>query len=157
MCLKLGTSLETLNKFNKITLNNLQLFLAKAKYRCYLSSSVFDVSNKFGTVFPWGAPLLGARGNFLSYWHPRTFGEFDPGTFATPLCVILELVCPKMGLIYLSFLFTPHNSSNNNDFCNLLNLATKESLFTFKNKFYIQRDGVAMGSPLGPIFANIFL
>ena len=44
-----------------------------------------------------------------------------------------------------------------NDFRNLLNLATKESLFTFNNTFYIQVDGVAMGSPLGPILANIFL
>ena len=39
----------------------------------------------------------------------------------------------------------------------LLNLATKESIFTFNNKFYIQVDGVAMSSPLGPILTNIFL
>ena len=44
-----------------------------------------------------------------------------------------------------------------NDFHDLLNLATRESFFTFNNKFYIQVDGVAMGSPLGPILANIFL
>ena len=44
-----------------------------------------------------------------------------------------------------------------NDFRDLLNLATKESIFTFNNKFYIELDGVAMGSPLGPIMANIFL
>ena len=44
-----------------------------------------------------------------------------------------------------------------NDFRDLINLATKESFFTFSNKFYIQVDGVAMGSPLGPILANIFL
>ena len=43
-----------------------------------------------------------------------------------------------------------------NDFRDLLNLATKESFFSFNNKFYIQVDGVAMGSPLGPILANIF-
>ena len=43
-----------------------------------------------------------------------------------------------------------------NDFRDLQNLATKESFFTF-NKFYTQVDGVAMGSPLGPILANIFL
>ena len=36
-------------------------------------------------------------------------------------------------------------------------MGTKESSFTFSNKFYIQVDGVAMGSPLGPILANIFL
>ena len=44
-----------------------------------------------------------------------------------------------------------------NDFRDLLNFATKESFFTFNNKFYIELDGVAMGSPLGPIMANIFL
>ena len=44
-----------------------------------------------------------------------------------------------------------------NDFRDLLNLATKESFFTFNNKFYIQVDGVAMGSPLGPVLASIFL
>ena len=44
-----------------------------------------------------------------------------------------------------------------NDFCDLINLATKESFFTFNNKFYIQIDGVAMKTPLGPIMAHIFL
>ena len=44
-----------------------------------------------------------------------------------------------------------------NDFCDLLNFATKESFFMFNNKFYVQVDGVAMGSPQGPILANIFL
>ena len=43
-----------------------------------------------------------------------------------------------------------------NDFRDLLNLATKESFFTFNNKFYIQVDGVAMWSPLTPILAKIF-
>ena len=36
-------------------------------------------------------------------------------------------------------------------------LATKELFFSFNNKFYIQVDNVAMGSPLGPTLANIFL
>ena len=44
-----------------------------------------------------------------------------------------------------------------NDCRDLLHLATKESFFTFNNKFYIQVDGVAMGSPLGPILASISL
>ena len=29
--------------------------------------------------------------------------------------------------------------------------------FTFNNKIYIQNDGVAMGSPLDPVLANIFM
>ena len=36
-------------------------------------------------------------------------------------------------------------------------MASKESFFTFNNKFYVQVDGVAIGSPPGPISANIFL
>ena len=44
-----------------------------------------------------------------------------------------------------------------NEFRNLLELATKESLILFDNQYYKQIDGVAMGSPLGPTLANIFL
>ena len=43
------------------------------------------------------------------------------------------------------------------EFENLLCLATQESYFTFKDILYKQKDGVAMGSPLGPTIANVFL
>ena len=43
------------------------------------------------------------------------------------------------------------------DLKTLLELATKESLFMFDHQYYRQLDGVAMGSPLGPTLANIFL
>ena len=43
------------------------------------------------------------------------------------------------------------------EFQHLLRLATKESLFIFDGEIYSQTDGVAMGSPLGPTLANIFL
>ena len=42
-------------------------------------------------------------------------------------------------------------------FRNLLYVATKESFFMFKNKFYKQIDGAAMGSPLGSALAKIFM
>ena len=42
-------------------------------------------------------------------------------------------------------------------FNNLLSLAVKNCHFTFNGQIYQQIDGVAMGSPLGPLFANIFL
>ena len=32
-----------------------------------------------------------------------------------------------------------------------------ESIFIFDGKFYEQRDGVAMGFPLGPTLANVFM
>ena len=38
----------------------------------------------------------------------------------------------------------------------LLYLCTKHVHFKFNNEIYIQRDGVAMGSSLGPL-ANIFM
>ena len=45
---------------------------------------------------------------------------------------------------------------NKFEFENLLLLATQESYFIF-NVFYKQKDSVAMGSPLGPTMANVFL
>ena len=51
---------------------------------------------------------------------------------------------------------TVHNL-NKDQFKCLLTLATKESYFLFDGELYQQVDGVAMGSPLGPTLANIFL
>ena len=39
----------------------------------------------------------------------------------------------------------------------LLEFATKKSHFLFDGRYYDQIDGVAMGSPLGPVLANIFM
>ena len=39
----------------------------------------------------------------------------------------------------------------------LLILCTKNVHFTYNNNTYIQNDGVAMGSPLGPVLAGIFM
>ena len=39
----------------------------------------------------------------------------------------------------------------------LLYLCTKNAHFTLNNKTYLQVDGVAMDSPLGPVLANIFM
>ena len=39
----------------------------------------------------------------------------------------------------------------------LLTLCTKNVHFSFNNEIYIQIDGVAMGSPLGPVIENIFM
>ena len=46
---------------------------------------------------------------------------------------------------------------NRSQFKSLLEIATKNSFFVFNNKYYQQIDGVAMGSPLGPTLANVFL
>ena len=39
----------------------------------------------------------------------------------------------------------------------LLNAANKNQLFQFNGNLYEQTDGVAMGSPLGPLLANVFM
>ena len=39
----------------------------------------------------------------------------------------------------------------------LLQICTKELHFTFDGKVYQQIDGVCMGSPLGPVLANVFM
>ena len=43
------------------------------------------------------------------------------------------------------------------DMTKLLNLACKDTLFLFNGVYYNQIDGVTMGSPLGPPFANSFM
>lgn len=49
------------------------------------------------------------------------------------------------------------NGLNKSQLKTLITLATKQSFFLFNNEFYCQKDGVSMGSPLGPTLANIFL
>ena len=43
------------------------------------------------------------------------------------------------------------------EFKTLLSLASKESYFFFNEVLHKQKDGVAVGSPLGPTVANAFL
>ena len=43
------------------------------------------------------------------------------------------------------------------NFRHLLTLAVMDNYFIFDNVLYMQIDGMAMGSPLGPTFANIFM
>ena len=43
------------------------------------------------------------------------------------------------------------------DLVDLLKAATKNQLFQFDGSLYEQTDGVAMGSPLGPLLANVFM
>ena len=49
------------------------------------------------------------------------------------------------------------NGISRGDFKRLLELSTKGTVFYFNGLYYKQKDGVAMGSPLGPALANTFL
>ena len=62
--------------------------------------------------------------------------------------------------ICIDDLFCDTNTIHNldrNDMRELLTLAAYDSFFIFDQVMYRQTDGVAMGSPLGPILANSFL
>ena len=50
-----------------------------------------------------------------------------------------------------------NTDTSRSDMKELLYLCTKNVHFSFDNNSYIQNDGVAMGSPMGSILANIFM
>ena len=52
---------------------------------------------------------------------------------------------------------TIYHNFNATDFKKLLELAVLDTAFIFNGKAYMQTEGVSMGSPLGPSFANIFM
>ena len=52
---------------------------------------------------------------------------------------------------------TPNIDITKKDLKKLFEFATKQTHFSFNNELYDQIDGVAMGSPLAPILANLFL
>ena len=47
--------------------------------------------------------------------------------------------------------------NNRKQFKKVLGFATKDNLLSLNNSLFSQQDGVAMGSPLGPMLANIFM
>ncbi|CAF3164199.1 unnamed protein product [Rotaria sp. Silwood2] len=49
------------------------------------------------------------------------------------------------------------NCKNRYEMKCLLETSTKETHFTFDNKIYSQINGITMGSPLGPLFADIYM
>jgi hypothetical protein len=61
-----------------------------------------------------------------------------------------------LDMVYTGDVKLFHNLERN-ELKKLLVMCTQESHFQFNGKFYDQIDGVAMGSPLGPLFANVFI
>ena len=61
--------------------------------------------------------------------------------------------------IAINLIFNPNPNLNitRKELKKLFLFATSQTHFIFNSKFYNQIDGVAMGSPLAPVLANIFM
>ena len=69
-----------------------------------------------------------------------------------PLAETIDICCDELFKTE-----TLVSGMNKGEFKRLLEYATKEMVFLYNGSYYKQIEGVAMGSPLGPILANIFL
>ena len=81
--------------------------------------------------------------------------SFDVKSLFTniPLSFTLNLILES---IYVDN-STEWNGLNKSRLLKLLSWSTKNTTFQFNNKFYKQLDGVAMGSPIGPLLADVMM
>ena len=70
------------------------------------------------------------------------------------LRLVIVLLSVKIGKL---FNHNPNLNITKKELKKLFLFATSQTHIIFNGKFYNQIDGVAMGSPLAPILANIFL
>ena len=85
----------------------------------------------------------------------RTLASFDAKNLFTniPLKFTIDIILRKLFPDSETKLF----GMNKNQFKKLLNWTCINGTLQFNGKFYQQIDGVAMGSPLAPAFADIFM
>lgn len=101
---------------------------------------VFDFVNKIGSINPVDNKYLVSFDVESLFTNVPTKETID---------IILERVYTKNTEAF--------HGLNRQQLENLLTICTQKSHFQFGGEFYDQIDGVAMGSPLGPLFANIFM
>ena len=83
----------------------------------------------------------------------RFLVSFDVHSLFTniPLEEIIKLAADLIKTSY------PNLKISSDNLTKLFKFATCETDFSFNGKFYDQIDGVAMGSPLAPVLANLFM
>ena len=95
----------------------------------------------------------------------KTMVSFDVVSLFTkvPLTYTINLILDKMYPTCSSICKYEQRSrlcvkcKNRSNFEQLLRIATSQTHFIFDNKMYVQHNGVAMGAPLAPIIADIFM
>jgi len=90
----------------------------------------------------------------LTFQQPITMASFDVESLFTnvPLHETTDLIVNNVNSTHLN-----EFGLSKDNFKKLLEIAAHYSVFTFDDCLYSQTDGVAMGSPLGPSYANAFL
>ncbi|XP_069974787.1 uncharacterized protein [Penaeus vannamei] len=85
---------------------------------------------------------------------PVTMASFDIESLFTnvPLRETTEIIVNKTTTLTLN-----EFGLDKTTYGKLLDIAAYHSVFTFNESIYTQVDGIAMGSPLGPCYANTFL
>ena len=92
--------------------------------------------------------------NMFKFSDPLFLASFDVKSLFTniPLEETIDICldeCERLNII-------PFNLTRK-QFKSFLDISVKESIFIFGDQLFKQVDGVAMGSPLGPTLANLFL
>ena len=87
------------------------------------------------------------------YWSPMTWRPF------LPMYLLSETINILVGRAFTDDWFNQTYDLNleKEELTQLLEVATTNQLFQFDGHLYEQTDGVAMGSPLGLLMANVFM
>ena len=111
-----------------------------------ISTSSFVIKHSFSFV----QELLNSDINSDSV----VMASFDVTSLFTniPVDETIEIIANR---IFTSCMY--FEGFDRSQFIKLVSLSAKNCHFIFNGRIYQQIDGVAMGSPLGPLFANIFM
>jgi len=110
-----------------------------------LTTNEYTIENSFSFIKEISA---------LKPLRPVTMASFDIESLFTnvPLKETTDIITNKTASSLLNLY-----GLNKTIYKKLLDIAAHNSVFSFNDSIYTQIDGVAMGSPLGPCYANTFL
>ena len=120
-----------------------------AKHLCYILSLLVGNTNSYirnSTHFV----------NKISALHLDMMDSFDVKSLFTMVPIEDSLTIIKDRLSVDKEL-EERTSLSVDDICSLTEMCLRSTYFRFKDDFYEQKDGTAMGSPMSPVIANIFM